>query len=315
MGWVGDLVPLAFIWKYPHTKLSKRYLKTLRSNRQTIRYFVNSLLLLPLMLFNFFSTDHAVSRKPERTVVFVHIPKAAGSSFTAFLQTHFPKNVSLVNTYWEILRKQPLVDLSQYRLITGHFGFNLTNALNAPFVITLLRDPVDRACSTYEYLRAYYQKHPAVTFGDPDIAEIARQWKVAVNQPFEHFFESELPVVRASVFDNPQARQLALDSPYELTDLSSSLLRQIALSRLPKIDVLGCQEDFDATITVTCQRLGWSLPRSLTCPRTNATPADALVVRRSLSSTLRRKIEHRAEIDMELHALARERLREDHRQT
>lgn len=295
--------------------LARRCPGTVRPYRRTIRYFVNPLLLSPPMLSDHASTRRAVAGTPQGTVVFVHIPKAAGSSFTAFLQSHFPKNVSLVNTYWEVLRKQPLVHLSQYRLITGHFGFNLTNALDAPFVITLLRDPVDRACSTYEYLRAYYQQNPPVTFGDPDIDEIARQWRVAVNQPFEHFFESELPVVRASVFDNPQARQFALDSPYELTDLSSSLLRQIALSRLPKFDVVGCQEAFEASLTVTCRRLGWSLPNSLTYPRTNATPAESLVVRRSLSPTLRRKIEHRAEIDMELHALAMEQLREDHRQT
>ena len=267
------------------------------------------------MLPDIFSASPPADEKPQGTVVFIHIPKAAGSSFTTFLQSHFPKNVSLVNTYWEVLRKQPLTSLSQYRLITGHFGFNLTNTLRAPFAITLLRDPVDRACSTYEYLRAYYERHPAVTFGDPDVDDIARQWKVAVKQPFELFFESELPVVRASVFDNPQARQLALDSPYELTDLSSSLLRQIALSRLPRIDVVGCQEDFEASRTVTCRRLGWPLPDGPAYPRTYETTQEALVVRRSLSQELRRKIEHRADVDMELHALARERLRQDLRQT
>ena len=267
------------------------------------------------MLSDFFSASPSADEKSQRTVVFIHIPKAAGSSFTTFLQSHFPKNVSLVNTYWEVLRKQPLTRLSQYRLITGHFGFNLTNALPAPFAITLLRDPVEHACSTYEYLRAFYEKRPSVTFGDPDVDEIARQWKAAVKLPFEGFFESELPVVRASVFDNPQARQLALDSPYELTDLSSSLLRQIAISRLPAIDVVGCQEDFEASRVVTCRRLGWPLPDGPTYPRTNATPPEALVVRRSLSPELRRKIERRAEVDMELHALARERLCQDLRQT
>ena len=117
------------------------------------------------------------------------------------------------------------------------------------------------------------------------------------------------------MFDNPQARQLAWDSPYELTDLSTSLLRQIALSRLRAIDVVGHQEDFEGSRTVTCRRLDWPLPDGPTLPRTNETPQEALVVRRSLSPELRRKIERRAEVDMELYALARERLCQDLQQT
>lgn len=257
------------------------------------------------------SASHSDDGKPERTVVFIHIPKAAGCSFTTFLRRHFPRSTVLENAYWEVLRKTPLSRLSQYRLVTGHFGFNVLSHVQNPFVITLLRHPVDRACSVYEYLRASFQRHHEHTFADPDLKEIARQWKVAVAEPFERFFENELPVVRASVFDNPQARQLAQHSPYEMIDLSSQALREIAFARLKTIDVVGCQENFDASLALTCRRLGWSPPYRPTFPRKNSTPKDALVIRHTLSPSLRQKIERRAEVDMELHALAMERLRQD----
>jgi len=66
------------------------------------------------MFLDLLPASPPADQKLQRTAVFIHIPKAAGSSFTTFIQGHFPQKLSLVNTYWEILRKQPFTSLSKY---------------------------------------------------------------------------------------------------------------------------------------------------------------------------------------------------------
>lgn len=199
--------------------------------------------------------------------------------------------------------------MRDYRLVTGHFGFDLTFHLEQPFTITLLRHPVDRLCSVYEFLRESFERNPGATDPDPDINALVQLWKVAVSRPIEAFLDSPEAPVRAALLQNPQARQLAQATPYLLTDLSDDLLRRIAEARLRSIDIAGCTDQFADTVMLTSLRLGWPPPQDLTNLRLNQTTH--CPVRHHLTPSVTKRIEALASIDMELYEIARSKLAVD----
>lgn len=244
-----------------------------------------------------------------RQYFFLHIPKTAGLSFEEFLCSHFSPERVLRRSYWEVIRKQPIAAWTSLQLITGHIGYDLAFYLRDPFILTLLRHPVDRLCSAYEFLRQLFETYPAFTFPDPDVDALIQLWKIVVQRPFSDFLDSAEEPVRASFLENPQARQLAQPTPYLLTDFSDDHLYHLASSRLGKIDVVGCAEHFAETVDLTCRKTGWTMPQDLTSYQINATVTRP--VRGTLDSTLRQRIERLARVDMELFALAQRRLREE----
>ena len=245
----------------------------------------------------------------ERQTFFIHVPKAAGTSFISFLCSHFEEARIVKGAYWESIRKQPIEVLRHFDLIAGHIGYELAFHLRDPFLITVLRDPVDRLCSVYEFLRELYERDPGQTFPDPDVNELVQLWKVVVRRPLEAFLESPEAPVRAALLENPQARQLAQSTPYLLTDLSEEDLRRLALSRLKRIDVVGCVEHFGETVELTCRRKGWAPPADLASYRLNIT--ENRPIRENLSPAVRRKIEQLCAVDLELYEAGRARLFED----
>lgn len=240
---------------------------------------------------------------------FLHVPKTAGMSFTAFLCDHFDPSETLVGAYWETIRKHPISELSKYRLITGHIGYELTFQLTNPFVIAIFRHPVERLCSVYEYLNQVFENAPDFSDPDPDINAFIQLWKIAVRRPFSEFLESTEAPVLAALLRNPQSRQLAQSTPYLLSDLSDEQIFQLAESRLKKIDVVGTVENFADVVAVTCKQAGWPLPADLT--RFNQNITEKRGVRDTLDESVRKKIESLANVDMEIYSLAKKRLFQD----
>lgn len=90
---------------------------------------------------------------------FIHIPKAAGTTFIGILDTRFAVNdICPVHWPYEKLVKEISDEyLAKYKFIRGHFPFALVERLTQmPVCITMLREPVVRFISEYEQL----QKEP-----------------------------------------------------------------------------------------------------------------------------------------------------------
>jgi len=129
------------------------------------------------------------SPTPRADVLFVHIPKTAGISLYAAMAKWFGPGHSLRYPRSTEAFKQQFLGLSneelhQYRLISGHFNlpFWLRRDLGARVVVALIREPVERALSTYRFTKGWsgHPRHAVVSkmgvaeYVDHYVAEIGR---------------------------------------------------------------------------------------------------------------------------------------------
>lgn len=91
----------------------------------------------------------------DRSLLFLHIPKTAGTSFRDLLGRRFtPADTLSLGLEDSQGIRQKIVATDRYRFIHGHLPYEVVNFfLRRPFLFTLLRDPVDRAISAFQYMK------------------------------------------------------------------------------------------------------------------------------------------------------------------
>ena len=100
-----------------------------------------------------------VASRAAGQILFIHIPKTAGTTFTAVLDRHFAPEEVCPAYYWRELLRVPRRELLGYSLIRGHFDYTVSELLRDVRVLTMLRDPVARTLSHHRYM-ATLGHHP-----------------------------------------------------------------------------------------------------------------------------------------------------------
>src|SRR6476620_822287 len=99
---------------------------------------------------------------PKEAVIFLHLPKAAGSTLNRLIEWEYPLfeiySIDPVFYRWSWAHLQHLSKkrLRSIRMFKGHMLFGLHTMLPQPAsYITVLREPVDRVLSAFYFMRSY----------------------------------------------------------------------------------------------------------------------------------------------------------------
>jgi hypothetical protein len=180
--------------------------------------------------------------QPEDALYFCHIPKTAGMTFRTIVEDYFRCSEICPATLNAQVEEIPQPDLEKYRLFRGHLVFVDLPALlpNKHFVnVTMLREPVSRLISHYEYIRR--------TPGDPHYD--------AVSQMTLEEFTQKLTVGR--VGKNVQTYYIAKTLQFKLEKLSGEEVLAIAKQSLDRFAFAGLLERFQDSLFLLSYIFGW----------------------------------------------------------
>ncbi|MFQ3617175.1 MAG: sulfotransferase family 2 domain-containing protein [Cyanobacteriota bacterium] len=190
---------------------------------------------------------------------YIHIPKTAGSTLTAIADAQFDVRQIAPGPY-QLPALDPAAQgrspaelrqlLTRYRFIRGHFSHNLIRQfLTRPVYITVLRHPVDRVISLYEFFRRAAQRGTAET---PEYEVLMR---AAAEHDLLGFVQHPDPIVQQRT-SNFQTRQLAIWDEDEAA-LSAGERLQSACASVDRFAWVGLMEQFHASVQLLNYRFGW----------------------------------------------------------
>ena len=181
-------------------------------------------------------------------LVFLHVPKTAGTSLKVMLRTQYNRRDVCPLTFQHQFDKADRIELDAYKLFLAHIGYDTARALSGN-VITVLRDPFERIVSLYYYLR---NKHPDSGAG-----------YYAKRLCFADFISLERPEIIVGIH-NTQTWQIAYGHAMRyreehVRNITDDQLYNIATKRIDEMSVVGVQDDLPSFIQRVNRVFGFSI--------------------------------------------------------
>jgi len=235
-----------------------------------------------------------VHNNMEDVLLFLHIPKAAGTTLTSVLMRQYPPE-SIFEVYGLVpdRRIEELKTCSPERrrvvqCVIGHFYFGLDELFDRRCrYITMLRDPVERVISSY-----YHVLRTPDNWLYRDVAKSG--------MTLEQYVKSEGPIAHEA--RNMQTRMMAGTAWDCILDEASL---KTAKENLDKCAAVGVVERFDESLVLFKRRLGWTGLRYLKM-RAGGRPRNS-----DISPSVLDAIRTHNELDIQLYQYAVQRLQMD----
>ncbi len=224
--------------------------------------------------------------KKKSVVVFIHIPKTAGTTLSDVLKHQYRKKNTLI-IHGNIEEKEAefkekyYADRNQIYLIKGHMTFGVHQFLDCHCkYITFVRNPIDRILSVYYYL-SKNQRHP--------------QYHLVKGKTLEEFVSSN------TAHHNGQTRFIAGRYDPRERWQPANLLDRAKKNLQENFVIVGLTERFDETLIVLKRKLEWSnMPFYVKQNKSNK-PATETIAKSTLTL-----IKNRNSLDVELYRYAKE---------
>lgn len=214
-------------------------------------------------------------QNPERQILFVHIPKSAGSSLNKMLMDAYglPADYPHYNST-VLLIQEPL--RLQLPMIMGHVHYDIAQTLLAsPTIFTFLREPVERTISAFEFMKA----NPETWVGElaqGTITEFFGHEAVLQNESNmqTRMIGHEIPFPQLwhdYVAGKVTAEQYFVNIQRCMNQPPTRKTLDVAKRRLESMAFFGFTETFAEDVEVLFQILGRPCPKVV---RTNITPPE-----------------------------------------
>ena len=205
--------------------------------------------------------------RAAEAVIFLHLPKAAGSTLNRLIEWEYPlfQMYSIDPVFfewsWAHLQRLSKERLKRTRMFKGHMLFGLHAILPQPATyITVVREPVDRVISSFYFMRTY-KLHPLY-------------WRFKrENWSLEDF-------VRRSPRENVQCKIIA-GAEYN-KPCTAEICEKAKENLVRYFSVVGLFERFEESLALMKLRFGWKLQRYSSFNVTRTRPKKADIPRSTL---------------------------------
>lgn len=206
----------------------------------------------------------------DEVLYFLTIPKTASTTLYHILARYFPPDRVAPVQPLRGLIATPIGDIWRYQLIGGHYFYNVLPVLGrTPIVITILRDPLERALSYYAHIQRnpnHYAYYRVVEQSIEAFVDDERNLPLYSNVQVRYLGQSRdipntyLSFSRSEVAQGKFMEALESYAPNGFNDPQMLTTTQQRIDE-HQIEFVGIKERFDESARRLCSLFGWEPPQ------------------------------------------------------